>query len=276
MFGFYQDAFAMSRLQAADAERRQESDLGPDFLEALARGLRILSAFSAERRQMTLSDMAKAVALPRATVRRALYTLTHLGYVETDGRLFRLTPRVLRLATVYLTSNAASTVLQPCCERISAAVQEACSAAVLDGDEVVMIAHASPPRFIDIGPGVGFRLPAFCTSLGRVLLAALPDDALDPFLERLAPIGITPHTVTDKDRLRQEILTVRRQGFAFADQEAELGFRSIAVPVRRYDGVTVAALNLGARVERGSAETMREAFLPRLLAVAGELGEQLI
>ena len=266
----------MPKLQAADAERRQESDLGPDFLEALARGLKVLSAFSAERRQVTLSDMAKAVDLPRATVRRALYTLTRLGYVESDGRLFKLTPRVLRLATVYLSSNAASTVLQPCCERISAAAQEACSAAVLDGEEVVMIAHASPPRFIDIGPGVGFRLPAFCTSLGRVLLAALPDASLDQSLERLDPNQVTPCTLTDKDRLRQAILAVRRQGFAFADQEAELGFRSIAVPVKRYDGVIVAALNLGARIERASPALMRDIFLPRLLKEASELAEQLV
>ena len=139
-----------------------------------------------------------------------------------------------------------------------------------------MIAHASPPRFIDIGPGVGFRLPAFCTSLGRVLLAALPDASLDGFLERLDPNQVTPQTVADKDRLREAILAVRREGFAFADQEAELGFRSIAVPVKRYDGVTVAALNLGARIERASPALMRDIFLPRLLKEADELAEQLV
>lgn len=258
----------MARLRTEDAAKRAERDLGPDFLEALARGLKVLTAFSAERRQMTLADMARAVDLPRATVRRSLYTLSRLGYIETDGRLFRLAPKVLEIATVYLRTNGASSVLQPCCERIAAEVQDACSAAVLDGEEVVMIAHAAPVRLIAVGAGIGFRLPAFCTSLGRVLLAALPDNALDRFLDRLEPAKITTQTITDRAALRAAILEVRRAGFAFVDQEAELGFRSVAVPVRRHDGVTVAALNIGTRIERASPETMTGSFLALLRAAA--------
>jgi IclR family pca regulon transcriptional regulator len=254
----------MAKLRAADAEKRAESDLGPDFLEALARGIKVLTAFSDQRRQMTLADMARAVDLPRATVRRSLYTLGRLGYVETDGRLFRLAPKVLELATVYLRANGASAVLQPCCERIAAAVQDACSAAVLDGEEVVMIAHAAPVRLIAVGAGIGFRLPAFCTSLGRVLLAALPDAGLDDFIARLAPDAVTSHTIIDKVRLRAAVLDVRRTGYAFVDQEAELGFRSVSVPVRRHDGTTVAALNIGTRIERASPETMTGPFLAML------------
>jgi IclR family pca regulon transcriptional regulator len=265
----------MARLRQIDAKRRRDTDNG-DFLEGLARGLRVVGAFNADRRQMTLSDVARAVDLPRATVRRALFTLDRLGFVETDGRLFRLTPRILQLAAAYLRSNSVSTVLQPACERITRELREACSAAVLDGAEVVMIAHASPQRFIAVGPGVGFRLPAFCTSLGRVLLAAFPDERLDAFLDALEPRAETPHTVTSKRKLRELIRRARADGYALVDQEAELGFRSVAVPIRRYDGTVVAAMNVGVQVERASVERMRKEFLPRLLDVATDLQAQLI
>jgi len=147
---------------------------------------------------------------------------------------------------------------------------------VLDGEDVVMIAHAAPTRFADVSPGVGFRLPAFCSALGRVLLAGLADDALDAFLKTLKPLALTPHTVTDKRALRRLVLAARRAGFALADQEAELGFRSIAVPLRRYDGKPIAAMNIGARIERASAATMRATFLPLLLRAADELQPQLL
>jgi IclR family pca regulon transcriptional regulator len=173
-------------------------------------------------------------------------------------------------------SNSISAVVRPTCERIGAEVQEACSAAVLDGQDIVMVTHASPPRFIAVGPGVGFRLPAFCTSLGRVLLAALPDDALDAYLERLDAPALTEYTVTDKTELRDAIVKARKQGFSFADQEAEIGFRSVSVPLRRYDGATVAALNVGARIERASVETMLGTYLPLLRQAADELRRQLI
>lgn len=266
----------MARLRAADAERRMQREDRADFLEALARGLSVMMAFNGERRQMTLSDVARATDLPKATVRRALHTLLSLGFVESDGSLFRMTPKVLTLATAYLASNSVSTVVQPLCERLSAQVREACSVAVLDRDEVVMVAHASPPRFIDVAPGVGFRLPAYCTSLGRVLLAALPEDALAAYLAQLDPAPQTSYTLTDKQRLRDTILAVRSNGFSFVDQEAELGFRSVSVPLKRYDGVTVAALNIGARIERASVETMLGSHLPLLRTEAEKLHPQLV
>ena len=266
----------MARLRAADAEKRRQREDGADFLESLARGLGVMMAFNGERRQMTLSDVARATDLPKATVRRSLHTLLSLGLVESDGALFRLTPKVLTLASAYLASNSVSTVVQPVCERLSAQVREACSAAVLDRDEVVMVAHASPPRFIAVAPGVGFRLPAYCTSLGRILLAALPDAALAAYLDRLDPVAQTGHTVTDKRQLREAILDVRRHGFSFVDQEAEEGFRSVSVPLKRYDGATVAALNLGARIERASVETMLGTYLPLLRTEAEKLSPQLV
>jgi IclR family pca regulon transcriptional regulator len=266
----------MPRLGRSPAEQMQVEAAGPDFLEALARGLRVIEAFNRERRQLTLSDIARLVDLPRASVRRTLATLVRLGYAETDQRLFRLTPRILNLASAYLGSNAVSGILQPAVERLSAEVNEACSAAVLDGEHVVMIAHAAPKRVIEVSAQIGFRLPAFATSLGRVLLAALDDPSLDAVLARLQPRKLTPATVTDKRALRRAVLKARADGFSFADQEAETGFRSISVPLRRRDGKVIASLNIGAHSERCPAKTMHAEFLPRLRALADDLQRQLV
>lgn len=258
----------MTRLRPVDAEKRQARNAGPDFLEALARGIGILSAFNADRRQMSLSDVARITDLPRATVRRSLYTLEQLGYLESDGRLFRLTPKVMSLAGAYLGSGNAA-ILQQACDRLCTALDEACSAAVLDGDTAVMIAHASPPRYLSSAPGVGFRVPAFCSALGRVLLAATGQE----------PSGmraLTPKTVTGLEELKLLIARAAKDGYALADQEAELGFRSLAVPVRRFDDRIVAALNIGIRVERATPKQMRELFLPPLLQAAEELRDQVI
>jgi IclR family pca regulon transcriptional regulator len=266
----------MGRLQKADAEKRANRGLGPDFSEGLARGLTVIRAFSDERRQMTLSDLSRLIDLPRATVRRALLTLTHLGYLEADGRLFRLTPRILTLATAYLRSNTVSMVLQPTCERICQHVNESCSTTVLDGEDVVMIARAIPSRLISIGIGVGYRIPAFCGALGRVLLAALPDRKLDEFLSQLQPVRITPYTIVNKRAVRAAIIKARTDNYSYVDQEAEAGFRSVAVPLKRYDGVTIAAMNIGAPVERVTKDTMLRTFLPILRRESEELMSQLI
>ena len=266
----------MPRLARSPVEQLQVEAAGPDFLEALARGLRVIEAFNGERRQLTLSDLARLVDLPRASVRRTLATLVHLGYAETDERLFRLTPRILNLASAYLASNAVSGILQPAVEQLSAETNEACSAAVLDGEHVVMIAHAAPKRVIEVSAQIGFRLPAFATSLGRVLLAALDDASVDAFLARVEPRKLTPATVTDKKALRAAILKARMEGFSFADQEAEIGFRSISVPLRRLDGKVLASLNIGAHSERCTARTMQTKFLPRLRDLADGLQRQLV
>jgi IclR family pca regulon transcriptional regulator len=266
----------MPRLNRSDAERRLVEESGRDFLEALARGLRVIEAFNRERRQLTLSDVARAVGLPRASVRRTLATLVRLGYAESDDRLFRLTPRILSLAGAYLSSNAISGILQPAVERLSEEVNEACSAAVRDGDDVIMIAHATPKRVIDVSAQIGFRLPAFASSLGRVLLAALDDAALDEALARVPPHKLTPMTTVDKRALRKAIVKARADGFSYVDQEAEVGFRSISVPLRRLDGKVVASLNIGAQSERCQARTMQGVFLPKLREAAETLRHQLV
>jgi IclR family pca regulon transcriptional regulator len=266
----------MPTLKRSAADERLVEASGPDFLEALARGLRVLEAFNQDRKQLTLSDIAKLVDLPRASVRRTLHTLVALGYAETENRLFRLTPRVLMLARAYLLSNAVSDILQPALERLSEEINESCSAAVLDGEEVMMIAHASPKRIIPVSAQIGFRLPAFATSLGRVLLAALDDRQLDEFLSRIAPKRITTSTIVDKRELRRAILKAREDGYALADQEAEIGFRSIALPLQRLDGRTIAALNVGIHSERMPLKAMHGHFYPKLRALADELQQQLI
>jgi IclR family transcriptional regulator, pca regulon regulatory protein len=266
----------MSRLRPQDAEKRAQRADAADFSEALARGLGVISAFDEQRRQMTLSDVARAVDLPRATVRRALATLVSLGYLEADGRLFRLTPRILKLAIAYLSSDPVPSILQPVCERLCRQVGASCSVAVRDGEEAVMIARAVPARPASVGLGVGYRLPVFCSALGRVLASAMPDAELDAFLAQLKPVRFTRQTVVSKPEIRRLILDVRNKGYALADQEAEIGIRSIAVPLVRFDGRAVAALNIGVQPEQVSAKALVADYLPLLLKEATALKERLV
>ncbi len=266
----------MSKLRAEDAARRAGAGLGPDHSEALARGLQVMAAFGAAHQSLTLSEVADAVGLPRATARRALLTLVALGFVAVEGRQFRLTPRVLQLASAYLTSNGVSTLLQPACDRIARAAGESCTAAVLEGGEAVMIARALPQQLVPAGAGIGYRLPAYCSALGRVLLAHLPADRLAAYLDATPLLPVTARTLTDRTALEAEIACVRSQGFAYVDQEAEQGFRSVAMPILRFDGRIVAALNIGARVEQAGRDAMLDAFLPILRAEALELSGQLV
>src|SRR6202046_982169 len=175
----------MPAINRSASEQTLVDASGPEFLEPLARGLRVIEAFNQDRKQLTLSDIARLVDLPRASVRRTLHTLVHLGFAETDGRLFRLTPRILTLASAYLAENAVSDMLQPALERLAAEVDEACSAAVLDGDDVIMIAHAAPNRVLNLSAQIGFRLPAISSSLGRVLLAAVEEGEFEHRLTRI-------------------------------------------------------------------------------------------
>lgn len=266
----------MSKLRKADSEKRALRANKADYSEALARGLTVINAFDAQHRQMTLSDVARAIDLPRATARRALATLQELGYVEADGRLFRLSPRILTLAVAYLSSNPVSSILQPICERLSQQVDASCSVAVLDGEEAVMVARAVPSRPASLGLGVGYRLPVFCSALGRALASAMPDDWLDGYLARLKPVRFTRQTVVAKAEIRHAILDVRAKGYALADQEAEPGIRSIAVPLRRFDGRPVAALNIATQAEQVSAKTMVADYAPLLLEQASAVQQQLI
>jgi IclR family transcriptional regulator, pca regulon regulatory protein len=258
--------------RADDADNRGATD----FIESLDRGLRVLETFGSGHQPMTLSDLAKAAELPRATARRILFTLERAGFVESDGKLFRLTPRVLMLASTYLASNHVVSVLQPALDRLSSEAQEISSMAILDGNDAVFIARASPTRIFSSGIDVGYRLPAFCTSVGRVLLSRLSDGELAKALDAMDLAPLTPFTVTDKKLLLTAIIADRAQGYSLVDREAEPGFRSISVPVRRYDGAIVAAINMGAHVDRISAAEMLVRFLPRLQETAASVKSMLV
>ena len=249
---------------------------GTDFIESLDRGLRVFELFGADARPMTLSDVAKAADLPRATARRILFTLERAGYVASDGKLFTLTPRVLMLASSYLTANQVVTILQPVLDRVSSAAQEISSLAVLDGNEVIFVARSSPARVFSAGIDLGYRLPAFCSSVGRVLLGQFSNSRLAEIIDAMALVPMTPHTITDRELLKATIITDRDKGYSLVDREAEPGFRSIAVPVLRYDGTMAAAINMGAHVDRVSTGEMIDRFLPLLREGADSVKSMLL
>lgn len=249
-------------------KRTDQDERATDFVEALDRGLRLLQVFGTVTGPATLSDLARAADLPRATARRILFTLAHGGFVTTDGKLFTLTPRVLTLAGSFLQSNQVVTVLQPVLDRIATAAQEIASLALLDGDDVVFVARSSPTRVFSAGLDIGYRLPAFCTSVGRAMLGRLGDAELAARLKAMRRDAVTPQTVTDPKKLLATIIADRAKGYSLVDREAEPHFRSISVPVRRYDGTIVAAINMGAHVDRVPAAQMIENFLPRLREAA--------
>jgi IclR family transcriptional regulator, pca regulon regulatory protein len=264
---------AMPKLKRyEDADNRAATD----FIESLDRGLRVLELLGGGQQPMTLSDLGKAADLPRATARRILFTFERAGFVESDGKLFRLTPRVLVLASSYLASNHVVSVLQPALDKLSSEAQEISSMAILDGNDVVFIARASPTRIFSAGIDIGYRLPAFCTSVGRVLLSRLPDNELAAVLKAMNPAPLTPFTVTDRKTLLKTIIADRAQGYSLVDREAEPGFRSISVPVRRYDGAIIAAINMGAHVDRVSAAEMVDRFLPLLRETAASVKSMLV
>ncbi|MGE0714017.1 MAG: IclR family transcriptional regulator C-terminal domain-containing protein [Alphaproteobacteria bacterium] len=266
----------MARLRAEDAERRKAAGHGPDFLEALARGLRVISAFGRERGQMTLSDVARATDLPKPSVRRALYTLSCLGYVKSDGRVFSLTPQVMTLASAYLGSNFATRIIQPACERVSERTEQSCFAAVLDGQDIVMIAHSMHGNPIALAPTIGLRRPAFCTAAGRIILGGLPDEALDAWLARLEPRNLTDFTVTDKQAIRRAIEEARAQGYCVTEQEIRRGYRAIALPMRRWDGTIIGAICVAAWIEDAAERSLSDQYLAILREETEALQPQLV
>ncbi|WMT75617.1 IclR family transcriptional regulator C-terminal domain-containing protein [Bradyrhizobium sp. Ash2021] len=261
----------MPKLKRGDSDER-----ATDFVESLDRGLRLLQKFGTTTGPMTLSDLARAAELPRATARRILFTLERAGFVATDGKLFTLTPHVLTLAASFLRSSQVVTVLQPVLDRIAASAQEISSLAVLDGEEVVFIARGSPARMFSAGLDIGYRLPSFCTSVGRAMLGRFDDAELAARLAAMHRAPMTAHTVTDPKLLLAAIIADRAQGYSLVDREAEPHFRSVSVPIRRYDGAIIAAINMGAHVDRVSAAEMIDRFLPLLREGAEQVKSMLL
>jgi len=258
---------------ASEADEIDGAEL--PVIQSLVRGLSVIRAFDAEHAEMTLSDVARRTALSRATARRVLYTLASLGYVATDGKLFSLRPRVLELGYTYLSSLNLPELATPHLERLTAAVNESSSVAVLDDSDIVYVARVATRRIMTVAITVGTRFPAHLTSLGRVLLAGLPEDALAAHLDGLALAPRTAHTLTDRALLEAEIARARAQGWALVDQELEEGLRSLAVPLRDADGAVVAAVNVSTTTRRGTPAAIRAEILPHLRGAADDIERDL-
>jgi IclR family pca regulon transcriptional regulator len=244
----------------------------PNFMTSLARGLAVIQAFSQRQCELTVSQISTKTGFSRAAVRRCLYTLSKLGFAASDdGRHFHLCPRVLALGHSYISSMPLAAMAQPILENVSHILHESCSIATLDRTDIVYIARANVTRIMSIDLVVGSRLPAFCTSMGRILMADLPAEKLDEFLTRVEFKRYTERTVANAEKLRQILRLVQRNGYAIVDQELESGLRSMAVPIRDSVGRVVAALNVGAHAQRVSIQDLQVRFLPHLNAAAQEL-----
>ena len=252
----------MNRPEIAQSARSPKRDR--ERVRSLARGLAVIQAFGPERPAMTLAEVAVATGMTRAAARRFLLTLEDLGFVASDGKHFSLTPHILRLGYAYLSSMSWWRIAQPFMEQVAHTVQESCSAAAFDGDEIVYVARVPASRIMSVNLSIGTRLPAYCTSLGRVLLADRPAAWVDGYLDRTPLEKRVPRTVTDPDRLRVEIDKVRAQGFSVVDEELEAGVRSIAVPLCNRTGACIAAINIGAAAARAPVQRLLDVYLPLL------------
>ncbi len=257
------------------------ADEGPDagasgtFVQSFARGLGVIRAFDAENPELTLSEVARRAGLTRAAARRFLLTLETLGYVRSDSRVFALTPRVLELGFSYLSALSLPEIVQPHLERLSREVDESVSAGVLDGADIVYVARVPTRRIMSVRITIGTRFPAYATSMGRALLAGMPDAAVATVLDASELRAFTDHTLADRASIRDEIERVREQGWAFVDGELEPGLRSIAVPLHGRDGAVVAAINISSSTTRDTAERQIERYVPALLRTSAAVEAEL-
>ena len=247
--------------ESGASERSKEEK---EYVAGLEKGLLIIEAFGIKNKALTLSEAAEVTGHSRASARRSLLTLQRLGYVECDGKYFRLAPRVLRLGHAYLTSTSLARIVQPTLEAISERTRESSSFAVLDGTDVVFVARAATRRSLSNGLGLGSRLPVHSAATGRVLLADLPPDEALLRLKRMARSQLTPHTRVDIPVLMALLDDVRKQGYAVSNEELELGVRSLAVPIREGSGRTVGSLSIVSATSRRTLDNMIEDLLPEL------------
>lgn len=241
-----------------------------DTMGGLAKGLTVIETFTADRPRQSIAEVAAAAGLDRATARRCLLTLARQGYADWDGKFFTLTPRVLRLGTACLATMPLPQIVQPLLDRLSDGIGQSSSVSILDGADVVYVARAAQRRVMSIALMPGSRLPAYCTSMGRVLLAALPEDEARALLGPGPQVARTARTLTASEDILAALAQVRAEGHAVIDQEVEEGLRSVAVPVLDARGRVVAALNVGVAATVG-LEVLTGRFLPALHAVQGQL-----
>ena len=244
----------------------------PNYMASLARGLAVIQAFSRERKSLSISQISQRTGIPRAAVRRCIYTLSKLGFVGAyDERYFVLRPRVMTLGHAYLASAPLARAAQPVLKHVTNTLNEASSVAILDGNEILYIARSPASRIMTIDLDIGSRLPAHYTSMGRVMLGALDDVEQDSRLKTLKFVKYTPNSITTITSLKKELSKVRKQGYALIDQELEVDLRTIAVPIIDSEGRVVAATSVGLHAARASIEDMVQRILPILRESAAEL-----
>lgn len=242
-----------------------------DIMGGLAKGLAVIETFGTDTPRQSITEVAAASGLDRATARRCLLTLAHHGYADWDGKFFTLTPRVLRLGTACLASMPMPAIVQPALDALSDRIGESSSVSILDGAEIVYVARASQRKVMSISLMPGSRLPAYCTSMGRVMLAVLPVEAAKELIWSAPLTPRTPRTLTDPDAILSELAHVRDQGFAVIDQEVELGLRSVAVPLVNARGHVIAALNVGLAAGPEPLTDVAARLVPELRSVAAQL-----
>jgi IclR family transcriptional regulator, pca regulon regulatory protein len=247
-----------------------------DMMGGLAKGLKVIEAFTADKPKLSISEAAELTGLDRATARRCLLTLSELGYAAYDGKYFTVTPRVLRLGTGCLATMPLPRIVQPVLDELSEEIGQSTSVSILDGDEIVYVARAAQRRVMSIALMPGSRLPAYCTSMGKVLLASLGETDARRILENTDRSRRTSYTLTEIDELMREIGLTRSRGYGMSDEEVEMGLRSVAVPLFSAHGKVVAALNAGMATTRETMESVVEKYLPPLLRVQSELRRMVI
>lgn len=252
-----------------------EPDKHGDYIQSIERGLSVILAFADHHPQLSLPALAEATGLSKATVRRIALTLEQLGYLRREGRLYSLTPHVLALGNAYLSSLDLTEVAQPYMEEVTSRTGQTCSMAALDGEDAVHIARVPAGRVMSITLTTGTRLPAYATSMGRVLLAGLTDGEIERFLEQATLHPLTPRTITDRDRLRKVLMEVREQGWALVDQELEEGARSFSAPIRDSTNRVVASLSMSCHAATVSLDTIRGEYLPVIIEAAREISSRL-
>jgi len=261
-----------ARTTASSNAARSEKN----YITALARGLSVMRAFSRQPDRLTLAEISRIVDLSRATVRRCLITLNTIGYIETTGKYFRLTPQVLTLSQAYFSSNPLPRIAQSHIEEVSDAVKEFCSVSVLTANETVFVARSARKRHAFIHREVGLNLPAYCTSTGRVMLAALPRAELDQYFAQVELKKFTHKTVTDQKTLRGLFEQIRKDDFCVVDGELEPDLRAIAIPIRNATGATVAAMNVSTGTDRMTAKQLQTQVLPVMRQAASKIRNAMI
>jgi len=246
-----------------------------EFVQGLERGLAVIRSFSAASPSLTIAQVAGRTDLTRAAARRYLKTLETLGYVARHGDRFSLTPRLLDLGFTYLSTLDVASVAQPFMDAVTNTLHESCSVSVLHGHDIVYIARRAANRIMSINLAVGSRLPAHATSMGKVLLAHLLPRELDHYFEAVVREPLTEHTIFEERALRASLAEVRENGWAIADQESEIGVRSVAAPIVNREGEVRTAINVSAHAARVSLDQLRREYLPVLLEAARGISKAL-